>query len=332
MATYEVIIPKEAWTLATVSNCSFQTNCNMHVAESVAEPISMDVPDKIAIRAKIYTYAATTGQGLWCWASDGGIVTIDDDSKGITESPFSQALNPGGGLDVNIQDQVTEEINLYFHVDELQTNPSSTLVVDSYTMTVDSVAGISEGDAVTIYESNRVYQSIIADITGTTLTLASSIDYAFTTAAAVHIGAWNLNLNGSGAPIIAHFETAPLAKYDIYRINITMLDGEKMDGSTFGGIDQLTNGIVLRHKNGILKNLALVVNNIGFAEQGFNIDYDPADKKGEYGLRAKKNYKEVSGIAIRTDGAVDDEIQLIIRDNLTSLTLMTATVQGHVVD
>jgi len=234
-----------------------------------------------------------------------------------------------GGINANVQDQITDEINLYLHVDNVTTNPTSNITIDTYTATLDIVVGASVGDVITILEGDRLYQSIIADITDSVVTVASSFDYAFTTAADVYMGDWNLNLNGSITPIVAHIGTAPLAKYDIYQVNITMTDGSVMDSSKFGGLDALTNGVVLRHKNGILKNLLLAVNNIGFSEQGFTLQYDDKAPAGVYGIQIKKNYKKVSGIAIRTIGSEEDELQFIIRDDLTDLSLLTVTVQGH---
>ena len=156
------------------------------------------------------------------------------------------------------------------------------------------------------------------------------MDFAFTTAAVIHIGTWNLAVDGSGTTKIAHIVVPPECKFNIYQLNISITDNVVMDSAKFGGISALTNGILFRMVNSTVKNLPLIVNNIGFSEQGCDISYDPKAPAGVYGFQAKKNYNIVNGVSLRLNGETNDEIQCLIRDDLTDLTMFNITINGHV--
>lgn len=240
------------------------------------------------------------------------------------------------GIDENnpnvfVQNNHTSAINLYAHIDKSTPVITVDTSINDKSIVVDSITGIIPGDVIIIYESDRVFQSIVLSAAVNTINFASSLDYAFTTDAIVHIGSWNLAVNGSGTPQIAHIIIPPDVKYDIFQINISMTDNVVMDSAKFGGIPALTNGVFLRVVNGIIKNLALVVNNIGFSEQGFTISYDPKAPAGVYGFQAKKNYPIVNGTSIRLDGNTNDTLQCIIQDDLTDLTLLNITINANIV-
>ena len=110
-----------------------------------------------------------------------------------------------------------------------------------------------------------------------------------------------------------------------------MQDGAAMDGIMFGGIAALTKGIVINVENGITKNHAIIVNNTGFYEHGFNIEYDDrAGGSGVYTIRGVKNVHSGNGVSLRISG-IADFFKLIIRDDLTGLTQFVMTVAGHIV-
>ena len=248
----------------------------------------------------------------------------------FTATPANM-LDEKGNLQVAIQDQFTESVDLYAHIDKI--TPSLTVDTTLYDdfIIVDSIASVVAGDVIFITEGKRFFQSIVLSAAVLTINMASSLDFAFTTAAIVHIGSWNLNVDGSGTTQIAHVLVPPEAQVDIYQINVSITDNVDMDSAKFGGIAALTNGILFRVVNHTIKNLPLVVNNIGFSEQGFNISYDPNAPAGVYGFQAKKNYHEVNGVSLRLNGKTNDKLECLIRDDLTDLSLFDITVNGHIV-
>jgi hypothetical protein len=260
------------------------------------------------------------------------MIIISNRFVGIKDSTGEEwKLEENKAMPVNIQDQHTDSVDLDAHIDEALPSMTSDADLDDESITVDSVLGISQGQVIIIYEGTRFYQSLVVSVVGNDVNLASPLDSAFTTAAVIHIADWNLNVDGSSVTKIAHIFVPSAVKFDIYQINIAITDGAAMDSAKFGGISALTNGILFRAVNSRTKNLHLVVNNIGFSEQGFDISYDAKAPAGVYGFQAKKNWHSVNGISLRLDGSTGDELQCHIRDDLTELTMVNITVNGHVV-
>jgi len=241
-------------------------------------------------------------------------------------------VKQAGSQDVAVRDQFTRSIDLYAHIDKVTPTITVDTNIDDKSITVDSIISVAAGDVIIIYEGDRVFQSIVVSAAVNTINIASPLDFAFTTAAIVHVGLWNLAVNGSSTPVIAHIVLPTSVKWDIYQINVSITDNVVMDSAKFGGIAALTNGLIFRIVNGETKNLALVVNNIGFSEQGFTISYDAKAPAGVYGFQARKNYHITNGVSLRLDGNTGDELQCIISDDLGDLTLLDITINGHVVE
>jgi len=237
----------------------------------------------------------------------------------------------GGSLDVNIQDQYSIPINLYLCVETDTLTLASTLTIDDVVISVTDATSADIGQVINIFEDTRFYQSIIVDISENDLTVASPLDFEFTTEAKVTIGSWNLAVDGSLGTITAYIKPPSGLKFDIYSLRVNLISDSRMDSSLFGSLDPLSNGILFRLVDGTTTNLPLVVNNMGFAEQGFEVYYDENSKADYYGFRAKKNYNVENGVSLRLNGATQDEFRLLIRDDLTDLSVMSCTINGHVV-
>lgn len=260
------------------------------------------------------------------------MIIISNRFVGVKDSTGEEwKLEHNNAMPVNIQDQHTDSVDLYAHIDEVVPSMTSDANLDDESITLDSVVGVSQGKVITIYEGIYFYQSLVKSVVDNDVNLASPLDSGFTTAAIVHIAEWNLNVDGSSVSKMAHIFLPAGVKFDVYQINVAITDGVVMDSGKFGGIPALTNGILFRAVNNRIKNLHLIVNNIGFSEQGFDITYDPKAPAGVYGFQAKKNWHTVNGISLRLDGAAGDELQFYIRDDLTELTMLNISVNGHVV-
>ena len=227
--------------------------------------------------------------------------------------------------------EVQNTVNLYAQITNATPSITVNTNMNDESITVNSVASVSAGDVITIYEGSRFYQSIVASAAGNTVGLGSPLDYAFTIDADVYIGDWNVAVDGSVASKTARVLAPPAGVFCIHRIHVAITDDTAMDSAKFGGITALTNGILFRVVNGATQNLPLVVNNMGFSEQGFDIQYDPKAPAGVYGFIAKLNLPDAPGAILRIAGSGNDELQCIIRDNLTSLTMFNINIQGHVV-
>jgi len=242
-------------------------------------------------------------------------------------------LESNNAIPINVQDQHSEPIDLYFCRTVLTTNPTSAENIDSKTVTVASVVGASVGDCINILENGRLFQALVQDITDSTITFNCPLDMAITTSAIVKVSKWNMNVDGSTTSSIYKIKPPTGVMWDINRIIVGMLDDVAMDDSKFGGITALTNGVVFRQLNHINKNLFVVSDNGGFRERSFDAQYLAKAPAGVYGFGVRKTFngQDKSGVSIRLDGDNGDELEIIIQDNLTALTKFACVAQGHVV-
>lgn len=222
--------------------------------------------------------------------------------------------------------------NLYFTAQLASTTLASNATLNGTTIVVTSAINITTGKAINLSQGNRIYQSLVTAVNGTTITLASPLDYAFTAGATVSVGNWNLNQNGATTPVIFKISPSPDIKFHVTAISITMTDDATMDDSKFGSLNALTNGLLSRRVNGSTDNYFLITNNAGFYQFGYDTDYPTKVPSGVYSFRARKDLRKVNGNVIALDGATTDQLQFIVRDNLTTLTEFTIQAHGHIVE
>ncbi|MCK4794861.1 MAG: hypothetical protein KAV87_64625 [Desulfobacteraceae bacterium] len=219
--------------------------------------------------------------------------------------------------------------SLYAHVNKATPSITVDASVNDEALTVDSIVDVAAGDVIGLCEGTHCYQSLVTSTAANTINLGSPLDFAFTTSGTMYTGHWNIALDGSGTTQVASIVVPPDVCFEIYEIIVSMTDDVAMDSSKFGGIAALTNGILFRIVNGTTKNLPLIVNNIGFQEAGFDLQYDAKAPAGTYGISAKKNYFVSNGVVLKLDGATNDEFQCHIRDDLTGLSLMAIALHGR---
>lgn len=252
---------------------------------------------------------------------------IEDSLKGVAYNEEYKAY------DVLPQDPEYIGFNLYLCSQLAQTTLASNAVLNANTIVVTSATNITTGKAINLSQGARIFQSLVTNVSGTTIKLASPLDYAFTAGANVCSGNWNLNQNGSVTPVTFVVQPPPNAKFHITSVSITITDDGAMDDGKFGSITALTNGVVARRVDGSTFNYFIVTNNRGFYQAGYDKTYnDKAGGTGVYGVELRKKFLEVNGNVIALDGATLDQLQFIVRDNLTTLTEFTVQAHGHIIE
>ena len=199
------------------------------------------------------------------------------------------------------------------------------------TLNVVSTTGISVGQVITIYECSCINQSLVVATTATQIIMSTGSDHNFSDTALVEVGTWEMNVDGSITPQTFYIKAPPEAEFHIYTVNGTILDATVMDDSRFGGIlGGLTNGIVYQFENDIEKKVAaIIVNNTGFYEFGFETNYSTKAPAGLYGFQFRVNIPQRNGVIVKIEGADNGKFELIVRDDLTELDQMTTVAIGH---
>lgn len=248
-------------------------------------------------------------------------------------------IESNGGIPVNIQDQTTQPLDLYFSQEiGSRTNLTNNIFLNDVNITLDSVASVSVGNAIGIFSGvsgeNRFYFGEVLAINGNNVTLDSPIDFNYSAGDEVVSTTRDLNVDGSSIMqsfIVRGAGTGSPLEIDVTRIMFQITDNNAMDDGKFGGINALTNGIVLRRNNGYISNIYNIKNNGDFALVAFDVDYSDKAPAGTFGLRVRSTFagQDKHGVAIRL--AAGESLELLIQDDLTDLTSFRILAQGHIV-
>lgn len=239
---------------------------------------------------------------------------------------------PDGAVRAQLQNNQAEIIGLKIceKLGDIELAVNS--VIDEWTITIAAGHGVVVGNTICLRENGRHYQGVAIVVATNIITLDTPLDYAFTVAADAFRSSENMAVNGSVTRRI--FKVAPPAgsKWDILGCEFIMTDATTMDDGTFGGLPALTRGVVLRKKDTVYKNIFNVKTNGDFAFRCDSVRYADKPPSGSgYGFTAYRTFNTRNEVAIRLDGDLGDEFQVIIQDDLSGLSSFRAGVWGHVV-
>jgi len=234
-------------------------------------------------------------------------------------------------LDVSIQDYMGEAFS--FFLTKTLSNPilTSDIAQNDLVIDVDTTTGCTNFKAVDIYDDKHYFQGLVKSVTATTITLTSMVDADFSTSnTIIKCGEWDLSTsNGIITPEIFSITPPTNSSWHIISTVFNCLDNTVMDSATFCGIPALTNGISGSVIDGYTKDLFLIYNNNGFVLRGFDLEYIPKAPSGVYGLNSKLIFKDNYGAVIELNGNTGDTWRAINRDDLTSISEIAITVNGH---
>lgn len=243
----------------------------------------------------------------------------------------------GGALNVHDADVHREIINRRFH---RHTTPSTTLTVAAvggtdYQITVASSTGFAVNDYVHIQNGSvELVHPQITAIAGNVLTLDRRVDNDHPIGTTVQKAIQNMIEVGTIAAPIS-YQIAPLSGeiWHLTKISIAMGHTSAGDLGTFGNIaGGLTNGVLLRHYDGTTGHFTTFTN---WKTNG-DIDVDTGGVKfpvrsgggGTYGTSSIGLFSD-AGAIVYLDGTAGDYIEILVQDDLSSLSLFIAEMQGH---
>jgi hypothetical protein len=203
-------------------------------------------------------------------------------------------------------------------------------------VTVTNGAQFTVGQEVFIEEGN-VYQPgtvVITLISVNILTLDRPLDSAYTTSATVEVVNTNLvtTTPGSlGAPQIFCLRPPPGGDQSVWHIDrllISATSASALDDSKFVSINPLPNGLTMRE----LKSQNFTLNNWKTNSEMrlsfYDISYVDKTGGGLNGMSGRYTFKRVDTI-VEIDGSQGEELQLLVQDDLTGITSLKVTAQGH---
>lgn len=239
-----------------------------------------------------------------------------------------------GALDVYLQDQTTPIVNYRLHQDIRHVALSSAVAINATTIELLAGHGAVVGNLLTVLYNNGFYQGFIVNVAGNTITLDIPFPRAFPVSATCILGRFNANVNGSVTTQVFHAKPPSGSVWDIVKMCVQLVDDAAMDYTKFAGIAALTNGCVLRKRDGNYDNIGNVKRNGDFSLFGCYNEIVEKTGGGEYAFNSICQFggQSNAGVTIRLDGSQGDEIELLIQDDLTAISNVYVVLIGHEVE
>jgi hypothetical protein len=237
-----------------------------------------------------------------------------------------------GNLPVVVHDQIATALDLNFSRSLGATTLDAIANIGDTSITLADATGFSDLDTIAILSVTEggYFGAQVGVSVGNVITLDTPIDIAKSVGSLVLRLTKNLNVVGSlGAPII--YAIGPVVTpIDITRITGYIQDEDAMDDALFGGIAKLTNGIVLRLNNGVIKNIFNAKTNSDLALLACGVfTYTDKAPAGKFGARFCITFagQENHGVSLRLNSG--DILQLLVQDPLDGLEIFNLMAQGH---
>lgn len=241
--------------------------------------------------------------------------------------------------DVFVQDQTTPPFDFYFLqakgapttlTNDVAINDTSMIVDDITNFVIDDYVGVFSGVSL----EGRYYFAEVVNIIGNEVFLDTPFDFAFEAGDPVISSTRDMNVDGSVTKqifsVTAGGVGSPLT-IDITRIMISITTLTPPDFLSFGDLPALTNGLVLRRKDGIFRNIWNIDTNKDIANLSYDYTTYLAGNQGQgiNGIAARYTLAgpDKHGVVVRLNPG--DAMETIIQDNLSGLTTFRMIAQGH---
>lgn len=264
---------------------------------------------------------------------------IPKDIIDLLRASFETSQEGTTALGVFVQDQTTPNVDLSFHRNLQNVTLAANTVLDTNTMTFEPGHGFtfpsSPSESICILEGQNFSQFNVLGVTGDVVTIDSPMDHIYTPSASVIRHTFDMRVNSTPAsPGVYIIKPIAGQKWDITRVILVIESNSAMDFSKFGSLSPLTNGCVLRKKNGDRQNHFNFKTNGDFINRSFDHAFQTKSGGGGFGFTSRHTFagQGKQGVVIRLDGDLDEELQVLTQDSLlTGLTAMFMIAQGHLV-
>jgi hypothetical protein len=256
----------------------------------------------------------------------------------ITDTSGNEATITRGNVNVLSGDQISPPLDALF----ARSISNFTISADTgasgvevgtfvYTFEATGGHGIVAGNEILLLDvvGDRSFFAEVLNVATNTITVDRPIDNDFPSASALgRIVSTAMNVNGAVTPVAFSLRAGSIP-VDSVRFIVTMTDDSVMDDGKFGGITALTRGVVFRIVNSFQKTIFCFKSNQEIKQFCYDVNYSDRAPSGTFGLSARISFggPDKHGVVLRI--ADDDVLQWVVQDDLTALTSMKVSVQGH---
>lgn len=270
------------------------------------------------------------------------------DANGIPYSTEGRDLalkefaSQNSAVDTNVQDQTTPVVIARANNTHAETTTASVPAIGDYSIDVTSGLGISVGDYFVIFNptSRRFSQFLVIGVAGTTITVDSPFDFAYPAGSFVSAGTTNMNVDGSGTPVIFGVrgttvvpESVPI-EFDVTRLIFTCKTTGPVSLIDFGDLPKLLRGLQIRTRDGVYQNLFNFKSNGELA--GLCYDWTPYEasnpNQGQNGFVARLTFGGQSKMGVVVRLGAGEDLEAIVQDDLRLLESFGVIVEGHITD
>jgi len=240
-----------------------------------------------------------------------------------------------GALSIHDADVHNTIINRYVHKElGASTTLSANSAINDYVITVTSAVGFSVGEYLHVNSTTEeATHPRITGISGNDLTLDRRLDKAHFIGDEVNEAVVDMtSLVGAMASPQEYVAGPPTGEvWHVTRILFSMTHGTAGDNGLFGNLTALTNGVLLRARiNGEYGTLTNWKTNGDIKTDMFNVEFDSrSGGGGAYGTSGRGTFTE-TGAVLRLDGDNNDQFEIYVQDDITTMDVFTMKVQGHV--
>lgn len=248
--------------------------------------------------------------------------------------------------DAYIQDQTTDPIILRFNKITNSTTLAADIALHDRSITLASATGVAVGSYLILFNNTvgKVMPCVVTSIAGSpTFAIDRPADYAFPSGTNVDVTIVSMAQNGALAEQVFGLRgpaqpTAVDVSLDINEIRLFCIASSAVDLKHFGNIEALTNGVLVRSRNGGYKNIANMKSNAeilgAFGNWTPYTATNPA--QGVDGFLAKLTFNGQDNLGVAKRLASGDDLEFVFNEDLTAFAPPTALLEavaiGHVVD
>lgn len=280
---------------------------------------------------------------------DLGAIGDIEDQNGVAypdAASLIKFLNDATSTTTKPKDRTTRLVNVKFNRVTNSTALAGPVSIDDTSIVVDSSTGIIVGSYL-IFFSPTDKKFMVARATSIasapTIIIDTPFDFAFPAGTFIDVSITNLKsigssaspqvygLRGTGSPPGVNITAM------IERIIFTCTTNSPINLSLFMNLAKLTNGLVLRSRNGDNENIFNIKDNLELA--GIQFDYTPITAinpaQGIDGIIARLTFSRFGGVKALPIGT---DLELLVQDDILtaqtgdSITILEAMAQGYILE
>lgn len=246
-----------------------------------------------------------------------------------------------GALNTHDADVHTNPVNHFVYQELATYTLSLPITSQNISLTVTNATGIIIGSRLHITDNANTNHDhdilLVTNVVGNVVTVNRPIDksYAVATTVVKRVSI-ELNILGSlASPQSFRLFPSPNEVWHLTSLDFTMTDNVAMDDSTFGGLTQLTNGVVIRAVdvvNGGYETFSVWRTNASFVRDGFLTAYSSKAPAGVYGYNGSLDFHQKYGSIVRLANTATETsyVEVLIQDDLSGLSTFEIKFHGHI--